>query len=82
MKIVATIFAVLLLLLGGGCTVVFIITFIIRWVPLEFLPWWLFFGLLPLAGGVLILRDQRRRRTGSARTLDGGSGPPEPGADV
>ena len=65
MKTLSTICAVLLLLLGGGCTV----AFVVLGIPLgwgEFLPLWLFLGLLPLAGGVGILRAQRRARTGSS----------------
>jgi len=80
MKVISTIFAVLLLLLGGGCTV----AFLVLGIPLgwrEMLPWWLFLGLLPLVAGVLILRAQRLGRTGpaDASKQDEPREPPEPG---
>ena len=74
MKVVVTIFAVLLLLLSGGCTLVFVfmgipasIDFAQHGEPLwnEVIPLWLFLGLLPLVLGILILRAQRRGRESS-----------------
>jgi hypothetical protein len=62
MKILALIAGILLILFGGGCTVLFLSTVVPEGNGGDFLGMWIAVGLLPLAAGILLVRWGGKRQ--------------------